>query len=173
MRRLPILLIFAAAFSSTVSCRRGNVGKEGAFTRRQNNPLVTYVNENDTRLREASRQAQQSLDSFVQTLAQPQPNHSSHAIKAVFQDDGSSEAIWLTSLRHDGKTFHGTVSNEPVHLRTLHLGSKVEVENAKVNDWMLVENGRLVGGYSIRVVRDNLQGEDRKRFDQTMPFAFE
>ncbi len=172
MRRLPILLIFAMALA-TLGCRRGNAGKEGEFTRRQNNPLVTYVNENDTRMREASRLAQQSLDTFVQTLEQPRPNQSDHAIKAVFQDDGASEAIWLTSLRHDGKTFHGTVSNEPVHLKSLHLGSQIDVENAKVNDWMLIDAGRLVGGYSIRAVRDNLQGEDRKRFDQTMPFTFE
>lgn len=172
MARLLCLLIFLLALPAS-GCRRPRGPKEGELVQRPQNPPVAYVADNDSRLREASRRAQQSLQSFVDALERPQPTQLNHAVKATFQDGKETEAIWLTALRFDGKEFHGTVSNEPVHLKNIHLGSKVTVEAAKVSDWMMVDNGRLVGGYTIRVVRDNLPLDDRKRFEQTVPFAFD
>jgi uncharacterized protein YegJ (DUF2314 family) len=172
MHRLTCLLIFVFVLPAS-GCRRQRGPKEGELVQRPQNPPVAYVADNDGRLREASRRAQQSLQSFVDALERPQATQLNHAVKATFQDGKDSEAIWLTALRFDGKEFHGTVSNEPVHLKNVHLGSKVSIEAAKVNDWMMVDNGRLVGGYTIRVVRENLPPDDRKRFEQTVPFMFD
>jgi len=171
--RCLVCTLCVVAILPAAGCRRARGPKEGVVVQRPQNPPVAYVAESDGRLREATRNAQQSLDGFVQALQQPRPTHNNHAVKATFQDGKQIEALWLTDLKFDGKLFQGTVSNEPVQLKNVHLGSKVSVEAAQVTDWMLVDSGRLVGGYTIRAVRENLPLEDRKRFEQTVPFAFD
>jgi uncharacterized protein YegJ (DUF2314 family) len=49
----------------------------------------------------------------------------------------------------------------------------VEVDRAGVEDWMYLEAGKLVGGFSSRAIRDRLAGEARKQFERSMWFAFE
>jgi uncharacterized protein YegJ (DUF2314 family) len=43
----------------------------------------------------------------------------------------------------------------------------------RISDWMYVHEGRLVGGYTIRVMRDRLSPAERLRFDQGLPFKIE
>lgn len=38
---------------------------------------------------------------------------------------------------------------------------------------MYVEAGKLVGGFSLREIRDKLAGEAREQFERSMWFAFE
>ena len=49
-------------------------------------------------------------------------------------------------------SFQGTVNNEPEKVKTVKMGQKVTVA-AKISDWMYVENRKLVGGYTMRVLR--------------------
>lgn len=171
MRLIAILLILGVL--TNAGCRsESKAPKEGDVLERAQNPPVAYIVENDPRLREATQQARKALPEFIKTLEGPQNQHTNFAIKTAFHEEGGQpEAIWVTWLRFDGKKFHGTVSNEPVHLKNIFLGSKVSVEADHVVDWLIVDNGKLQGGYTVRVVRDALQGEARKLFEQSLPFA--
>ena len=40
-------------------------------------------------------------------------------------------------------------------------------------DWMYVENGKLQGGYTIRVQRKFVQAAERPKFDEQFKFKFE
>jgi uncharacterized protein YegJ (DUF2314 family) len=172
MRTIVIVSLMVIAAGG---CRRdAKAPKAGDVVSRPQNPPVAYIADDDPRLREASRQAQESLASFVQQLEGPHDQHINFAVKTALHEEGArSEGVWITWLRFDGKSFHGTVSNEPVHLKKTFLGSKVSVESEKVVDWLIVDNGKLQGGFTVRVLRDALQGDARKQFERSLPFKVE
>jgi uncharacterized protein YegJ (DUF2314 family) len=81
--------------------------------------------------------------------------------------------MWLTSVTFDGRKFHGTVNNDPEMVSNVKIGDKVSVESSKISDWMFVENGKLVGGYTLRVLRDSLSASERADFDKSVPFTID
>jgi uncharacterized protein YegJ (DUF2314 family) len=49
----------------------------------------------------------------------------------------------------------------------------VSVRRDEIMDWMYVEDGKLVGGYTIRVQRDSLDMNERAEFDQSVGYRIE
>ena len=49
----------------------------------------------------------------------------------------------------------------------------ISVPAEEVFDWMYVDNGKLVGGYSLRALRDKLSGKQREAFEKSMWFSFD
>ena len=61
----------------------------------------------------------------------------------------------------------------PEKIRSVRMGQRVTVAPAKISDWMYVENRRLVGGHTLRVLRDALTPAERADFDASVPFVVE
>lgn len=38
----------------------------------------------------------------------------------------------------------------------------------ELSDWIIIDDGRLIGGYTIRVFRDKMSPEDRAKLDANM-----
>ncbi len=91
----------------------------------------------------------------------------------AFRDGDKGEHMWLTPVTFDGLRFQGTVNNHSEIVSTVKLGDRVSVEPAKISDWMFVENGKLVGGYTLRVLRENLSAGERAEFDKGVPFKID
>ena len=60
----------------------------------------------------------------------------------------------------------GVVSNEPIDVKCVKLNQKIGIDKNLVSDWMIIENGRLIGGYTIRAMRDKLSGKALQNFDK-------
>ena len=95
------------------------------------------------------------------------------SVKMAFTDGGGTEHIWLAPVTYDGTSFRGTVNNEPQIVRSVKMGQKVTVAPAQISDWMYVENRKLVGGQTLRVMRDALSPAERADFDKGLPFRVE
>ena len=52
------------------------------------------------------------------------------------------------------------------------MDTAIEFTYPQITDWMYVEDGRLVGGYTMRAIRDRLSSDARAKFDAGSPFAF-
>ena len=86
----------------------------------------------------------------------------------------SYEHIWLDDISYDGDLFTGRLSNAPLHLEDLKLGDKVSVATDDVSDWMIVdEDGRLTGGYTLRVLRNRMSPEEQEQFDKESGLVIE
>ena len=100
-------------------------------------------------------------------MKSPKPNQSGFAVKKKFPIRGDEgEHIWLTELTYDGKEFHGRVNNEPVDVKNVKLGDRSSVSPAEISDWMFVQDGRLVGGATIRILYDLSSPAGRKKFEK-------
>jgi uncharacterized protein YegJ (DUF2314 family) len=134
---------------------------------------VTYVAENDPKMNAAIDKARASVNTFTQALKAPKPTQSAFSVKMPFTDGKHTEHMWLTSVTFDGQKFHGTLNNDPEMVSNVKIGAKVSVESSKISDWMFVENGKLVGGYTLRVLRASMSASERADFDKSVPFTID
>jgi uncharacterized protein YegJ (DUF2314 family) len=81
--------------------------------------------------------------------------------------------MWLAPVTYDGRMFHGTVSNVPTTVKSVKMGEQAAVSPSKISDWMYLEHGKLVGGHTIRVLRDTLSPGECADFDKQMQFRDE
>ncbi len=130
---------------------------------------VFYADNTDEVMNRAIEKARQTLGYFEESLRSPQPGQRSFSAKVRLEEGETSEHLWLGDVKidEDGSVF-GTVSNEPVDLQNISLGSKVLVQGEDISDWMIVEGGRLIGGYTVRVYRDQLEPAAQNDFDQSL-----
>jgi uncharacterized protein YegJ (DUF2314 family) len=83
------------------------------------------------------------------------------------------EHFWVKITKFDGEQFEGTINNDPELVKTVKDGDRIKVEKEKVEDWMYVEKNKLVGGYTVRLLRDRLSPAERKALDDSLPFKIE
>jgi len=77
------------------------------------------------------------------------------------------------NLTSDGKSYRGTVNNEPQLTKVVKYGDQVTIDPQRISDWMYLDKGVLKGGYTIRVMKKNLSEEEKKAFDQEVGFIME
>ena len=134
---------------------------------RKDQPEVFDVKDKDEAMNWAMEKSRLTLHYFEESLKTPHPSQQYFSVKARIEDAGMIEHIWLTEPSFDevGNLF-GVVGNEPIDVRNVKFNQKIGIDNSMVSDWMIIENGRLIGGYTIRVVRDRLSGQELQNFDK-------
>jgi len=136
---------------------------------RKGEPDMVYVPNEDERMNRAIEKANLTLWYFEESLSNPQPHHAYFSVKVHIVDGANSEHIWLTEphFDEDGNLF-GTVGNEPVHVKTVKINQKIGINRDLISDWMSIENGRLIGGYTIRAIRDGIPEKELAAFDKSI-----
>ncbi|HEY1067317.1 MAG TPA: DUF2314 domain-containing protein, partial [Pirellulales bacterium] len=79
----------------------------------------------------------------------------------------------LVQVEYDGTQFHGMVGNTPVEATGVEFGQLVSVDPAKISDWMYVEDGKLVGGETIRAMVQRMSPEEKQRFEANAFYVIE
>jgi uncharacterized protein YegJ (DUF2314 family) len=134
---------------------------------------VTYVDDDDPQMKAAIEKARATLPDFVRALQSPKPSQRGFSIKTPITDGTHTEHMWLQPVTFDGKQYRGTVDNQPEKVTGVKLGSIRSIDPHQVTDWMYIDNGKLVGGYTIRVVREKLGPKERDDFDKNAPFVLD
>ena len=143
----------------------------GRTATQSNGDSVMYnVDENDQQMDQATVRARKHVDRFIAALQHPAANQRDFQVKKLFVKDGKAEHIWLSDVKFTGNRFVGNVDNRPMFVKDLKLGARVSVNPDEVIDWSYVEDGHLVGGYTIRVLYKELTPEERADFEKRADF---
>lgn len=128
---------------------------------------IEQVLSEDAEMNAAIQQAQATLPLFIQALLSPEPTQIHFSIKAKFPygDDDSAEHMWISELTFSDNVFEGTLANEPVYISSLQIGDTVSVQISNVSDWFIVDGDKLLGGYTIHVLRNRMTPDEREQFD--------
>ncbi len=126
----------------------------------------------DPEMTQAITKAQATLDRFIASLRSPKSWQQSFLVKGRFTTLGEVEHIWVADISFDGRLFHGVLANEP-RLPGLKFKQLVTVSREDVSDWMYIANNKLVGGYTIRVLRKRQSKEEREREDASRPYTID
>jgi uncharacterized protein YegJ (DUF2314 family) len=136
-------------------------------------PDLVLVDENDKEMNAAMEKARKSVGDFLKAYQKPTRKQSQFAIKVGIKDGKKVEHFWVAVTKYDGKQFVGTISNEPQFVTNVKEGEVVTVDKDKIEDWMFVEDRKLVGGYTVRLLRSRLTPEERKALDESIPYKID
>ena len=150
---LTILICFALT-----GCTNGQ-------TKRDGEPEVVNIQDDDKEMNEAIKKANASLGEFKNALNSKKTNFQYFALKTRFDTPTGGEHIWVSNIKLKKDNFWGVVDNLPESTTDVKLGDTIQINN-NISDWMYVDNGKLKGGFTIRVLRNKMTPADRKQFDE-------
>jgi len=127
----------------------------------------------DAEMESALQEARDTLDIFIEKIGTPHPDRTFVAVKVRFSPpDGPPQDIWVDEVIYSDGSFRGLMGDDIPSLR-LEAGEKVTVEEEDILDWMIVEDGKLAGGYTIRLAVERMSPEEKERFLETLDYSIE
>ena len=140
---------------------------------------VIQVGSDDTDMNTAMRQARDSFGQFWAEVSADYerviPALSNSMVKAYFADNPEMEGgehLWITGVNYDGSKISGTVASAPLHLSAPKLGDQVTFPLERLSDWLIVDDGKAKGAYTVQLLRSKMTKAERAQHDAGYPFAF-
>ena len=133
----------------------------------------TPANSIDAELDAAITQARDSLETFVEKISTPDPDRTFVALKVRFYPpDELPQDVWVDEVTYSNGVFRGNIGDDIPALK-LEMGEKITINEEEILDWMIVEDGKLIGGYTIRLAIQRMSPEERERFLETLDYSIE
>jgi uncharacterized protein YegJ (DUF2314 family) len=129
------------------------------------------VPSDDLQMIAAIKKARSTLQQFFKALAHPKLSQNSFLVRVAFLEGEEVEHIWIADLDLSGKTPQGVIAEKPGIVR-LRFMQWVSFDPDDITDWMYIEDGRLVGGYTTRLLRERMSPEERRQLDASAPYRF-
>jgi len=107
--------------------------------------------DDDPRLRDAEAEAKRRFSEFETAFRRR--NGTGFAIKTQVTSHGKSEHIWVEVDSISAGKIEGRLGNDPVDLGDFKIGSKVEIETSRVEDWVFMRSGAPVGLLTVPVIQ--------------------
>ena len=146
------------------------------FVEEHEQPLFMAISNSDARLQEAHATASRTLLRFIVHLQSGMRAYFSAKLR--FRDPDESERLgedrflflWLSDVHYHSaeRTFSGTFFEVPPEFQKWHqVGQRLGFEGEDIFDWMtLTKDGRLFGGFTLRVSRSKLPESQRADYDR-------
>jgi uncharacterized protein YegJ (DUF2314 family) len=129
-------------------------------------PVVNVAGD-DERMNWAIEKARATLHYFQNSLMAPQFYQQYFSVKVLIEDGQYNEHLWLTTPSFDDEgNLYGVVGNKPVSVTSVTINQRIGIESQFISDWMIIEDGCLIGGYTIRAIREGLPESERMDFDR-------
>jgi uncharacterized protein YegJ (DUF2314 family) len=141
---------------------------------RDGEPIFMALGQHDPDVLEATDRARATLDRFRELIATTAGGNVFHSAKLRLRDPQLSEELgedryfymWVHFVTLEGDSFVGQTIQPPAGCTFLAAGQTHRFQGSDVYDWMVNEDGRLHGGYSLRVMRKNLPEDLRAAYDR-------
>lgn len=114
---------------------------------------IVDVDKDDATMNAAMDKARATLGQFEQNWQGGNVGVASLKFK-METSTGDSEYIWFEPTEITQTSATGTCSNDPRDVPGLALGDERTVDRSQIADWMIMENGKCYGGYTIRVLSE-------------------
>jgi uncharacterized protein YegJ (DUF2314 family) len=133
---------------------------------------IVEFQSSDAEMNAAIADARRTINDFLKVLASPKSDQQNFSVKAPYptKSHPGQEHIWISNLSFDGKLLHGNVNDEPGDIADLKNGDRVSISPSQISDWMYLEDGKIVGGFTIRVIRNHMSAGEAADFDQHFRF---
>jgi len=133
-------------------------------------PEYYQVQNEHAAMHQAVIKARKTVGKFINALKHPAAGQTDFEVKKPFVQGSDVEHIWLSDVQFTGSRFQGRVDNAPRKIHGLKVGQLVSVNPNEISDWVYLDNGKLVGGYTIRAHYNELTPDQKKEFDRQADF---
>src|SRR5258707_2264924 len=171
--RRPFYLIIAISALAFWSFTAKAADPRKGIVKRNTEPPYIEVPKNHAAMHRAVLQARKTVGAFITALRHPAPDQKDFEIKKPFIQNGQIEHIWLSDVQLVGNRLQARVDNQPRKIQGLKLGQVVSVDPKEISDWLYIDHGKLVGGYTVRVQYSELSAQEKQEFDRAADFKIE
>jgi uncharacterized protein YegJ (DUF2314 family) len=123
----------------------------------------------DAAMQFAIEEAQRTLPTFFEHYASPRPGQQHFLLKVKFEHDGAIEHIWIADIDPSVSPLEGTIANEP-SIGGLQYLDRVTFQPDQITDWMIIENGSMVGGFTSQVAISRMSLAERREHLASLPY---
>ncbi|GGG51901.1 DUF2314 domain-containing protein [Epilithonimonas arachidiradicis] len=127
-------------------------------------PMIFSLSEDDKEMNSAIELANKTLEDFDKALKFSE--NEKFALKIRYDVDDKSEHIWAVNIEKIDDDYFGIIDNLPNSVTDIKLTDKVKIDKDKISDWMFSKKGKLVGGFTIRVIRNRMSELEKEKFDK-------
>ena len=137
------------ALLTLAGCGSG-AANSGGTSGHPDDPVVSNYDEKS--MSAAIEEANSTLAKFDSELKKKDAQY--YGVKKGFATKGGGvEHCWVGFVTPDGDAYAGKMDNIPANLKEpLKEGDSVRVERKEVSDWVVMKDGKLYGGYTIKVM---------------------
>ncbi|SFC78128.1 YegJ family protein [Spirosoma endophyticum] len=168
MPKIYLILLFALSFSCTT--KPGKVVSDTG---------IANLEHEDVEMNNAITKSRVTFDRFLATLSSGDTTNYNFAIKYPFEQDiqhpnepVSSEHIWLSPITVESGKIYGIINNQPELTSKVTMGQKVAVDRSQISDWNYTHAGKLIGGYTMRVLVARMGPEEKENFQAQTGIVF-
>ena len=131
---------------------------------------VIEVERSDKELERIADNARRALPVFFRNLARPEAGANNFYVKyPVTSDDSVTEQVWLGSIRSRKGLYYGNIANT-----AKSRGKKrVTIDIEQITDWMYIQDGKIIGGRSIKYLLEKIPEPQRSEDQQKILKMFE
>jgi len=131
----------------------------------QDRPGFSHVPSDDPEMIEAQAKARATLAEFWSKLERPGPGETDFALKVALPVNATAqEHIWVANVQRRGGKIFGRISNEPVDLKNVRLGQRIEIAESQISDWTYLRAGKIVGNFTVRPILKRLPPQEVERY---------
>ena len=152
-----------------LSCNNPKMDK----TERASEPTIYSTQDDDQEMNRAIELAGKTLNQFDSAFNNKNYDSGTIALKIKFPTENGFEHIWATQLSLENGTYFGVIDNLPNNAKDVQLGDKIKINKDEITDWMFGRNGKLVGGYTIRTIRNRMTEQEKIDFDAGFPLRID
>jgi uncharacterized protein YegJ (DUF2314 family) len=120
----------------------------------------------DPDILKATQSARETLTQFIERVRSPTLGQAYQAVEIKLDVGHRAEYIWVEI---DGVQDGRLLGKLPIAGNSSESdgsNTQASISPDDVHDWMIVDEGRLVGGYTLRVMYAKMDAEQRRNFDE-------
>lgn len=126
---------------------------------------ASTVSDPDPEFTAAVGQAHETIDIVLKALLSPKPSYTFVGVKVRFSGEGTFEDMWTEPVDYYNEVFTVQMVEGVTLQHGLHPERLVLVPMKDILDWMILEeDGRVIGGYTIRLAYERMTPEEKKEF---------
>ena len=166
-------LVAALLLAGIISTGKAQNPVSNELESKSGEPETFRVENKHAAMRKAVDEAHKTVGEFIKALQHRSAGQTDFEVKKPFVDGNNVEHIWLSDVEFAGGRFKGKVDNAPTKIHGLKMGQVVSVNPDEISDWAYVDNGKLVGGYTIRAHYNQLTPAQKKEILREADFKLD
>ena len=135
----------------------------------EDDPVISVCESNKEMARAISR-ARETLPLFFKSMKSPRPDQYGFALKVAISDGKNIEHFWLKDIKRSKNGFAGTIDNTPRNVSHVTFGQRFSFPHKDISDWMYRQNGKIYGGYTIRVLVKMIEPSEGARLKAMLAY---
>jgi uncharacterized protein YegJ (DUF2314 family) len=142
--------------------------------RREGEPDIVISSGDDRELNRAKAYAKSHYNKFLEAAYSDDTTMHEFHVKLRFDTDSGkdgqahNEHIWLSNLHLKHDSLFGYIANEPEFVTNIKYADEVFVDTSILSDWYYIQNNRLVGGWTIKVLLKHSGKEEIEKVEKEM-----